>query len=262
MNDALYIAATGMQSQQTYVDTVANNLANLNTNGYKAGRVNFEDMVYRMAQTSAESTKDGVAGLASQPHGTGANISSISNMFTQGSLVQSTGPTDMAIQGNGFLEVTLADGTHAYSRGGSLQVNADGFLATADGSVLKPAVHVGIGLQKVTINTDGTVMVQPNGQGNPTQVGNIEMANFSDTSGLVPIGQNLYQSSARSGEPVYGKPGENGFGTISQGYLETSNVNMINEMVNLMTAQRAYEMNVKVIQAADEMAGMSNNLRR
>ncbi len=261
MSDALYIAATGMQSQQTFVDTIANNLANLNTNGFKAGRVNFEDMVYRMAQVGTSSTGDG-SPVAGQAHGTGSNVLSISNLFTQGNLVQSTGPLDMAIQGSGFLEVTMADGTHAFSRGGSLQVNADGFLTTADGSVLKPAIHVGTGMQTIAIKADGTVTTQAAGQTTPTEVGSIEMASFSDTSGLTPMGQNLYQPSAKSGEPIYGKPGQNGLGTISQGFLESSNVNMINEMVNLMTAQRAYEMNVKVIQAADEMAGMSNNLRR
>ena len=239
-----------------------NNTGVTNTSGFSS----FEDMVYRMAQISSGSGKgkgkDEIMGLASEAHGTGATVSSISNMFTQGALVQSTGPIDMAIQGNGFLEVTLADGTHAYSRGGSLQVNSDGFLTTPDGSVLKPAIHVGTGPQTIAINTNGVVTVQANGQSGPSQVGTLEMANFSDTSGLVPLGQNLYQPSAKSGDPVYGTPGQNGFGTISQGYLETSNVNMINEMVNLMTAQRAYEMNVKVIQAADEMAGMANNLRR
>ncbi|MFZ6646142.1 flagellar basal-body rod protein FlgG [Undibacterium sp. TJN25] len=258
MNDSLYIAATGMQAQQLNVNTTANNLANMLTPGFKAGRVNFQDMVHQMGHpTSADNE-----GNLQQAHGIGVNVSSLSTLFALGDLQKSTGPLDIAIQGSGFLEVTMPDGSHAYSRGGSLQVNADGFLTTPDGSALKPSIHVGADAKVVTITADGKVQVQTSAQGAAVEVGSIEMSNFADPSTLNALGQNLYKPTAKSGDPVYGKPGDNGMGTISQGYLEASNVNMVNEMVNLMTAQRAYEMNVKVIQASDEMLGMSNNLRR
>jgi flagellar basal-body rod protein FlgG len=260
MNDSLYIAATGMQAQQLNVDTIANNLANINTSGYKAGRVSFQDLVYRGLVHA--SSPDDVVGSANLGHGTGVGISSLSKLFTLGDFKQTSSPLDVAIRGNGFLEVTMADGSLAYTRGGSLQVNQDGFLATVDGTLLKPNIHIGADAKGVTITADGRVQVVAGNATAATEVGRIELVSFSDPSALVALGQNLYKPSDKSGDPVYGKPTEDGLGSIAQGYLEGSNVKMVDEMVNLMVAQRAYEMNVKVIQAADEMLGMSNNLRR
>lgn len=258
MNDSLYIAATGMQAQQQNLDTIANNLANLATPGFKAGRVNFQDLVYRMGQPAAS----GEAQSGALAHGSGVGVLSLSRQFMMGEMKRTDAPLDVAIGGPGFFEVSLPDGSHAYSRGGSLQVNADGFLASADGNMLKPGIHIGTDVKAITITTDGKVMVQGNDQSSPSEVGSVELSRFSDPSALQPLGQNMYRATAQSGEPIYGRPGENGMGALSQGFTEMSNVNMINEMVNLMTAQRAYEMNVKVIQAADEMLGMSNNLRK
>ncbi|CUI02860.1 flagellar basal-body rod protein FlgG [Massilia sp. P8910] len=260
MNDSLYIAATGMQAQQKNLDTIANNLANLTTPGFKTGRVNFQDMVYRMGQPA------GAEGLSLAPsndaHGTGVSVLSMSQQFTMGEMKKTDGMLDVAISGAGFFEVSLPDGTRAYSRGGALQVNADGFLSSPEGNMLKPGIHIGSDVKSVSIMADGKVMVQANGQNSASEVGMIDMASFSDPAGLTPLGQNLYKPSAKSGEPILGRPGENGVGTLAQGFTEMSNVNMINEMVSLMTAQRAYEMSVKVIQASDEMLAMSNNLRK
>ena len=195
-------------------------------------------------------------------HGSGVGLSSLSKLFTAGELQKTDAQLDIAISGDGFFEVTTQDGVHAYSRGGTLQVNKDGLLATADGSPLKPSIHIGADAKSISIKADGTVSVRSGTQSTASEVGRIELANFADPSGLIALGQNLYKSSEKSGDAIYGKPSEDGFGAIAQGFVEASNVKMIDEMVNLMVAQRAYEMSVKVIQASDEMLGMSNNLRR
>ncbi|HEX7635663.1 MAG TPA: flagellar basal-body rod protein FlgG [Noviherbaspirillum sp.] len=260
MNDSLYIAATGMQAQQMNVDTIANNLVNINTPGFKKGRVSFQDLVYReAARTAPVDNAQAAVGMA---HGTGVGVASLAKLFMAGELKQTGVPLDLAIQGDGLLEIELPDGTHAYSRGGSLQVNRDGFLATADGNPIKPSIHVGTDAKDITIKPDGQVLARSGSQKEAVEVGRIELASFADPSGLTALGENLYRASEKSGEAIYGKPGENGFGSMSQGFIESSNVKMIEEMVNLMVAQRAYEMSVKAIQASDEMLGMSNNLRR
>jgi flagellar basal-body rod protein FlgG len=259
MNDALYIAATGMHTQQKSVDTIANNLANVNTPGFKKGHVTFQDLVYQELGRLPLN-----AGQPAQPvwHGGGVGMFSLSQVFTPGDLKKTDSAMDVAIQGDGFIEVALTDGAVAYSRGGSLMVDRDGFLTTADGHALKPAIHVGTDAKDVVINAGGRVMVRGPGQAESTEVGRIELTHFADTSGLTALGGNLYQPSERSGDAIYGKPGEDGLGTLAQGFLENSNVKLIEEMVDLMAAQRAYESSVKVIQAADEMLGMSNNLRK
>jgi len=259
MNDALYIAATGMHMQQKSVDTIANNLANVNTPGFKKGHVTFEDLVYQELGRLPLN-----AGQPAQPswHGGGVGMVSLSQVFTPGELKKTGSAMDVAIQGNGFIEVALADGTVAYSRGGTLVVDRDGFLATADGHALKPAIHVGMDAKDVAIDAAGRVMVRGANQADASEVGRIELTHFADTTGLLALGGNLYQPSERSGDAIYGKPGEEGLGTLAQGFLESSNVKLVEEMVDLMAAQRAYESSVKVIQAADEMLGMSNNLRK
>lgn len=169
---------------------------------------------------------------------------------------------DVAIKGDGFVEVETADNGTAYYRGGTLTVDKDGMLATGDGHAIKPSIHVGNDGASMIVQADGQVLVQAPGQAEPAQVGHLDLVRFADTTGLVPLGANLYQSSARSGEPITGRAGEDGLGTLAQGYTEASNVNLVEEMINLMVAQRAYESNVKIIQAADDMLSMSNNLRR
>lgn len=260
MNDALYIAATGMHTQQRSVDTIANNMANVNTPGYKKGKVSFEDMVYRGIQGAGQA--QGAAGAAPLWQGSGVGMLSVSKVFTPGEMRKTDLPLDVAIQGEGFFEVVATDGTPAYSRGGSLMVDKDGLLATADGHVLKPGIHIGTEAKEVTLKADGRVMVRNSEQGSAVEVGRIELARFADASGLVALGSGLYRPSERSGDAIYGRPGEDGMGGVAQGFLESSNVKLVEEMVDLMIAQRAYESSVKVIQAADEMLAMSNNLRK
>jgi flagellar basal-body rod protein FlgG len=255
MNDSLYIAATGMQAQQLNVDTIANNLVNINTAGFKAGRVNFQELVYRGMGPATAS-----AGALGLERGSGVAVAMLAKVFSQGELKQTGNALDVGIRGSGFLEVTLADGGTAFTRAGTLQVNRDGFLAS-DGNVLKPAINVGMDAGKVVIEADGRVMVG-DAKGSLNEVGRLELALFNDPSALAAAGQNLYKATEQSGAALYSVPGEGEFGTLAQGYVESSNVKMTDEMVNLMVAQRAYEMSVKVIQASDEMLAMSNNLRR
>lgn len=260
MNDSLYIAATGMHMQQKSVDTIANNLANVNTPGFKKGRVSFQDMVYRgMANSPVLEQAQGAQELW---QGGGVSIASLSKLFTSGELKKTEMPLDLAIQGDGFFEVSAPDGTSAYSRGGSLTVDKDGFLATSNGYALKPAIHIGMDAKDILVKPDGQVMVRSGTRDDYAEAGRIELAHFSDTNGLAPLGGNLYASSAASGDAIFGKPGQDGLGTVAQGFVEGSNVKLIEEMVDLMVAQRAYESSVKVIQASDEMLAMSNNLRK
>lgn len=258
MNDSLYIAATGMHMQQKSVDTISNNLANVNTPGFKKGKVSFEDLVYR--DLSGVQGTEGAGQRLWQ--GSGVAMSAIMKSFVAGELKKTDLPLDLAIQGEGFVEVVAQEGTSAYSRGGSLMVDKEGFLATATGHALKPAIHIGPDAKEISIKSDGRVLVRTRDGGDLVEVGRIELVRFSDTSGLTALGGNLYRPTERSGDPIYGRPGEDGVGTIAQGFVEGSNVNLVEEMVDLMVAQRAYESSVKIIQASDEMLAMSNNMRK
>lgn len=260
MSDALFIAATGMHTQQKSVDTIANNLANVNTPGFKKGRVSFEDLVSN--EVSRVSRKDDTDGASRIWRGNGVGIFSLAQIFTAGELKKTDLPMDMAIQGNGFIEMTGTDGGSVFGRGGSMRVNADGFLTNADGLLVKPNIHIGKDAKSVTVQADGRVLVQGQDQATASEAGRMELTHFSDPSALLALGNGLYQPTVRSGDAMFGKPGEDGLGTLAQGFIEASNVNLIEEMVGLMAAQRAYESNVKVIQAADEMLAMSNNLRK
>lgn len=261
MNDSLYIAATGMHMQQKGVDTISNNLANVNTPGFKKGRVSFEDLVYRDL-TGAAAASDSGAGAQRLWQGSGVGMSSIFKSFLAGDLKQTDVLMDLAIRGDGFFEVVSQDGSPAFSRGGAMSIDKDGYLATASGQVVKPSIHIGVDARSMTIDADGRVMVRTSDKGEPFEAGRIELVRFADTSGLTALGGSLYKSSERSGEPIHGRASEDGMGTLAQGFVEGSNVNLVEEMVDLMVAQRAYESSVKVIQASDEMLAMSNNLRK
>lgn len=254
MLNSLYIGATGMQAQQQNVDTIANNLANVNTTGYKKGRVSFSDAFYKMSATSAMG--DGrLTGLGTQVRGT-------TKSFVAGDIKQTGGTLDVAIRGNGFLEVQMPDGSTAYTRHGALQLTKDGLLGTSGGYALKQQIRIPVDATQTVIDATGKVSVQlPNGR-DLVEVGQLELANFANSETLDPIGDNLYASSQRSAQIVVVKPGEQGTGTLAQGYLEASNVQLAEEMVNLVLAQRAYELNAKIIQTSDEMLSISNNLRR
>lgn len=258
MFDALSIGATGMQAQQTQVDAIANNLTNANTPAYKKSRLSFTDLVLKAVQSSG-----GAAPLAAL-QGAGAGVAMAANvkLFDPGELKKTESAMDVAIQGDGFLELAMADGTRAYTRGGTLKVNADGQLATHAGIPLKPGITIAEGATGVVIAANGRVQVSVKGQGTPIEAGELELVRFTNTQGLLAQGGNVYRATEASGEPIGGKAGEDGMGTLAQGFLEASNVKMVEEMVNLMVAQRAYEASVKVVQASDDMLGMVNGLRR
>lgn len=258
MNDALYIAATGMQTQQLNVDTIANNMANATTPGFKRGRVDFQDLMYR--DQAASANPEG-AQAATAARGSGVGVATLLKYFGAGELKTTDNPMDLAIRGDGFLEIQLDDGSTAYWRGGSLQLTSDGMLATAEGHPLKPQIQVGRDGRGWSISADGRVLGQ-DAHGKQIELGRLELHSFTNAASLKPMGGNLYQATGDSGSSIIARPGAEGVGTLVQGAQEQSNVKLVDEMVNLMMAQRAYEMNVKVVQAADEMLGMSNNLRK
>lgn len=265
MFDALYIGATGMQAQQLNVETIANNLANANTSAFKKGRVGFSDLMVgaanRVAQLSAEELRSGVL-APGQSIGGGVAVSSMSKVFDPGELKKTDGPLDLAIRGEGFLEVTLPDGSSAYARGGTLKVNKDGLLSNQAGNPLRPSIAIPDNAQTMVIGADGRVLVTLPNQSTPVDAGQLELVRFASPGQLSALGDNLYRATEASGDAIATRPGDDGAGTLAQGFLEGSNVKMVDEMVNLMLAQRAYEASVKVVQAADEMLGLINNLRK
>lgn len=252
MNDSLYIAATGMQAQQTTIDSIANNLANVGTTGFKKGRVAFQQMMQADPATAAQPPSAGL----------GIAVASITRDFTPGTLAQTGAQMDVAIDGAGFIEVALADGSLAYTRGGTLSVTPDAYLATADGHVLKPAIHIPANVSAIHIAADGKVSIQTAAGGASSEVGQIELATFANPAALTALAGGLYTPTEGSGEAMVAKAGSAGLGRVAQGSLENSNVNLTDEMVTLIVAQRAYEMSSKVIQASDEMMSLTNNLRR
>ena len=262
MFDALYISATGMQAQQLNVDTIANNLANVNTTGFKKSKISFTDLMVREAGRMVPSQEEtGILGGGSRL-GAGVGIASTSKLFDMGDLKKTESAFDIAIQGEGFLEVTMPDGSSAYTRGGTFKINREGLLATSGGFPLKPNLAIPDNAQNMQIESDGRVRIQVAGQATPVELGQLELVRFTSPSGLMAQGDNLYRSSPNSGEAISGKAAEDGMGSVAQGFLEGSNVKLTEEMVSLMVAQRVYEANVKVMQASDEMLGMINCLRK
>jgi flagellar basal-body rod protein FlgG len=260
MNDALYIAATGMQMQQKSVDTISNNIANINTPGFKKGHVSFEDLVYRELGGAVPGAGAAPGGRLLQ--GSGVALAAIVKSFAAAELKQTSAPMDIAVKGDGFIEVSDADGSVAYTRGGTFSVDKDGFLVSPGGYALKNPIRIGSDVKDMSVESDGRVLVRTGSQDALVEIGKIELVRFADASGLEALGNNLYRPSERSGDAIAGLPGEGGLGTLAQGFVESSNVNLVEEMVDLMIAQRAYESSVKVIQASDEMLAMSNNLRK
>jgi len=260
MLNSLYISATGMQAQQTNVDAIANNLANASTPGYKRSRVLFEDMLSRAGVALPEGLLAGDNAYASA--GLGVLVSGNAKLFTDGDLKKTDSAMDLAIRGPGFLEVTLPSGGTALTRAGTLTVNTDGLLADATGHALRGNIALPPSARDLAIDSQGRVTAHVDGETAAVELGQLELANVANPAALQPIGENLYRVTAASGDPIYGKPGDEGLGTLSQGYLEGSNVKLVDEMVNLVLAQRAYELNAKLLQAADEMLAISNGLRR
>ncbi|TQV73403.1 flagellar basal-body rod protein FlgG [Exilibacterium tricleocarpae] len=259
MLDAFHISAGSMQAHQTHVDVIANNLSNANTTGFKKSKVEFEDLMYRELAAAAGTL---VRPDLTHPVGLGTTTAAIEKIFSQGEAKGTDRNLDLLIQGKGFFEVLLPDGGAAYSRTGHLQIDAEGLLVNADGYPLNPALQIPADAQDVLVSPEGVVSVLLPERDQPLELGVIELAAFMNPGGLTPMGDNLYAVSGASGDAFYGAPGEDDFGVLAQGFLEASNVSLIEELTNMMVAQRGYEMGAKVIQAADEMLGIINNLRR
>ncbi len=253
MNPALWAAKTGLDAQQTRMTVTSNNLANVNTNGYKKGRAVFEDLLYQnVRQVGASTSQD--TQLPSGLHlGTGVRVVATEKMYTQGNLTQTGNALDLAVNGRGFFQVLLPDGTLGYTRDGSFKVSSQGELVTSSGFAVQPGISIPDGSQSVTIGADGVVSVQLAGQSTPTQVGSLQLVDFINPAGLQPRGENLLLESAASGAAQTGTPGLNGLGMLVQGSLESSNVNVVEELVNMIETQRAYEMNSKAISTTDQM---------
>jgi flagellar basal-body rod protein FlgG len=263
MFDALQIAATGMQAQQVNVDAIANNLANVNTPGFKKSRVAFFDLVTQAGSGVPAALDTAASATASSLRvGVGVSIANIARLFDAGDMRKTGAAMDVGIVGDGFFEVTMPDGSRAYARGGTLKVGKDGALSVQGGQALKPAITVPDDTQTLTIATDGKVSAASASKSTAADLGQLQMVRFANPGALTALGDNLYRSSDASGDPISGRAGEDAMGTIQQGFLEGSNVKMVDEMVNLMVAQRSYEASVKVVQASDEMLGMVNNLRK
>lgn len=250
---SLWIAKTGLDAQQTRMSVISNNLANVNTTGFKRERAIFEDLLYQnVRQVGAKSTQDTTLPSGLQL-GTGVRVVATEKMHLQGNIVQTGNSLDLAVGGRGFFQILMPNGDINYSRDGTFKMNETGEMVTSNGYQLEPAITIPGDALSVTIGTDGIVSVLQPGNAAPTQVGNIQLADFINPVGLEPIGENLYRESVSSGAPQVGTPGEDGVGTLSQGALESSNVNVVEEMVNMIETQRAYEMNSKAISTADQM---------
>ncbi|GAC1038954.1 MAG: flagellar basal-body rod protein FlgG [Pseudomonas sp. PGPPP4] len=255
MISALYVAKTGLAAQDTNLTTISNNLANVSTTGFKRDRAEFQDLLYQIRrQPGAQSTQDSELPSGLQL-GTGVRIVGTQKTFTQGTLQTTEQPLDMAINGHGFFQVQMPDGTVNYTRDGTFHLNADGQIVTANGFPVEPAITVPADTQTFTVGQDGTVSVTQAGSSTVTTIGTIQTAQFVNPGGLQAMGNNLFAETTSSGAPQVGTPGNNGLGTIQQNTLETSNVSTVEEMVNMITTQRAYEMNSKVISTADQMLG-------
>jgi flagellar basal-body rod protein FlgG len=253
MNAALWAAKTGLDAQQTEMAVISNNLANVNTTGFKEDRAAFEDLLYQNQTQAGADTSQTTQSPSGMSIGTGVQVVATEKDYSQGSLTHTGNPLDVAVQGQGFFQIQMPDGTLAYTRDGTFQTNAQGQLVTSSGYLVQPGITVPQGAQSVTIGNDGTVSVTLAGQSAATQIGQLQLANFINPPGLQPIGQNLLVQSAASGAPQTGSPGTNGLGTLTQGQLESSNVNVVEELVNMIQTQRAYEMNSKAISTVDQM---------
>jgi flagellar basal-body rod protein FlgG len=260
---ALFTAATGMVGQQLNIDTIANNLANVNTTGFKKSRVHFQDLLYETLQAAGTQTTAGSTIPVGIQVGHGVRPSAIAKIFTPGNMIQTGRDLDLSIEGDGYFQVELPDGTVAYGRDGSFSIDQDGSIVTSDGYPLTPAISVPSDYIQLTVGSDGVVSALVQGEATPQNVGTIELARFVNPAGLdARLGRNLLLETDASGTPTTGQPGLDGIGTLEQGFLENSNVQVVEEILQLIIAQRAYEANSKVIQTSDEMLQLANNVRR
>lgn len=262
MMRALWTAASGMQGQQKSIDVVANNLANVNTTGFKRSRADFQDLIYQNLKSTGSPATNATQVPTGIQIGLGSRLAAVTKIFAPGDFTQTGNELDIAIEGDGFFPITLPDGTTGYSRAGAFKRDSTGQVVTPDGNPLSPSITIPNNATKINIGSDGTVSVQQAGQNATTTVGNITLATFSNPAGLSSQGKNIYLPSDASGAATSGTPGQNGIGTVAQGMLEMSNVNVAEEMVNMIVGQRAYEINSKAVQASDEMLQTANNMRR
>jgi flagellar basal-body rod protein FlgG len=259
---ALAIAATGMNAQEQNLEVIANNIANLNTTGFKRSRAEFTDLIYQTERVMGVSTRGRDATVPEGAQvGLGVRTAAIRSLQIQGALTNTGNTLDLAINGRGWFQVTTPAGDTVYTRDGAFNTNATGQLVTADGYLVTPAILIPANATSVTVSQTGLVTATIPGQSTPQQLGQLTIANFINEAGLQALGNNLFQQTTASGQPTAGVPGDTAFGILQQGYLEASNVDPVSEITNLISAQRAYEMNSKVIQAADQMSGTISNMR-
>lgn len=255
----LWVSKTGLEAQQHRLSTISNNLANVNTNGFKRDRAIFEDLVYQNIRQAGGQTSQDTQLPSGLMLGTGVRTVATQKMHSQGNILQTGNSLDIAVQGRGFFQILKPNGDQAYTRNGAFQINGDGQLVTASGYALQPQITIPPNASSVSIGTDGTVTASITGNPAPQQLGQIQLADFINPSGLNPVGENLFLETSASGAPVVGTPGENNMGSLNQGALEGSNVNVVEELVNMIETQRAYEMNSKAIATADQMLQFINN---
>jgi flagellar basal-body rod protein FlgG len=253
MMRSLWISKTGMEAQQTQLDTIAHNLANVGTNGFKRGHAVFEDLMYQNLRQAGANSSEQTQLPTGLQLGLGVRPVSLSRNFSQGNLQQTGNTLDLAVKGNGFFQIQMPDGTVAYTRDGAFQVNSQGQMVTNNGFTVQPGITIPVDARSVTIAADGTVGVIRPGQSVLTSVGQLQLATFANPAGLEARGQNLFTETAASGTPNTGSPADDGFGALAQGYVETSNVNVVEELVAMIQTQRAYEINSKAIQTSDQM---------
>jgi flagellar basal-body rod protein FlgG len=259
---ALYTAASGMAAQQSNIDTVAHNLANVNTTGFKKSRMEFEDLVYQHTRVPGSPTSTSTEAPVGLETGLGTRPVATARDFSTGNLRSTHAPLDLAIEGRGFFQIALPDGTTAYTRAGALHLDAQGRIVTAEGHALQPEMTIPENAISISISRAGVVSVNVSGQSAPQEIGTIELATFQNPAGLLALGGNLFAVTTASGEPTTAVPGTDGIGTVAQGFLEESNVSVVEEMIAMILGQRAYEANSRVVRAADEMLAQVNNMAR
>jgi flagellar basal-body rod protein FlgG len=258
----MFIAATGMEAQKTNIDVISNNLANVNTNGFKKSRADFQDLIYQDMEAAGAESAEGDEIPTGIQLGLGVETAAVHKIFLQGDFVSTENPLDMVIEGDGFFQISMPDGDTGYTRAGSFKIDSSGRIVNSDGYPLEPEITLPSDTLQTTISSDGTVSVLQPGSSSSTVVGQIELAQFINPAGLRALGKNLFTISGSSGDAATGNPGSDGLGTINQGMIELSNVNIVEEMVNMIVSQRAYELNSKVVQTSDDMLRMANSIKR
>lgn len=259
---SLFTAATGMHAQQLNVDVISHNLANVNTVGFKRGRADFQDLLYQTIKAPGAPSSEGIQIPSGIQVGLGVRPVAVQKLFTQGDFIYTGNDLDLVIEGQGFFQITMPDGTVSYSRAGAFKLDRDGRVVNSDGYLLEPAITVPADTTQITVGFDGRVTVLQAGATTPVEIGAIEIARFVNPAGLQAIGKNLFLQTDASGEAITGQPGTEGRGTINQKFLEMSNVNVVEELANLIIAQRAFELNTKAVQASDEMLQTSAGMKR